>query len=110
MGQVNPESRSELEEIMASWKERGRGGATINLDGTPTAAGTSGDADGLLPLGPGEWTEPLGLPLCVVCQNVSVYSLRLETSISAYTWGQLTIPGAKNGISRKEQRLERTRL
>ncbi|KAG6036722.1 hypothetical protein E4U41_005543 [Claviceps citrina] len=69
MSQVKPESRSEMEEMMASWKERGRGGAALNLDGTPTAAGTSGDGDGLLPLGPGEWSEPLGLPLCVVCQN-----------------------------------------
>lgn len=69
MGRVDAESRNEMEEIMASWKERGRGGAAINLDGTPTAAGTSGDGDGLLPLGPGEWSEPLGLPLCVVCQN-----------------------------------------
>lgn len=72
MSQVNSESRNEMEEIMTTWKERGRGGAALNLDGTPTAAGTSGDGDGLLPLGPGEWSEPLGLPLCVVCQNVSI--------------------------------------
>lgn len=69
MGQVKVETRAEMEDVMSSWKERGRGGATVNLDGTPSAAGTSGDGDGLLPLGPGEWTEPLGLPLCVVCQN-----------------------------------------
>ncbi|KAG5915791.1 hypothetical protein E4U61_004276 [Claviceps capensis] len=69
MSQVNSESRNEMEDIMTTWKERGRGGAALNLDGTPAAAGTSGDGDGLLPLGPGEWSEPLGLPLCVVCQN-----------------------------------------
>ncbi|KAK2591938.1 hypothetical protein QQS21_010380 [Conoideocrella luteorostrata] len=69
MGRVSTESRHEMEDIMVSWKDRGRGGASINLDGTPTATGTSGDGDGLLPLGPGEWCEPLGLPLCVVCQN-----------------------------------------
>jgi hypothetical protein len=54
---------------MTSWKERGRGGSSINFDGTASA--TAGDSDGSLPLGPGEWTEPLGLPLVVVCQNVS---------------------------------------
>ncbi|OAA32980.1 dynein light intermediate chain [Moelleriella libera RCEF 2490] len=69
MGQVSSEARNEMEEVMALWKERGRGGASVNLDGTPSATGTSGDVDGLLPLGPGEWTEPLGLPLCVVCNN-----------------------------------------
>jgi hypothetical protein len=52
---------------MLSWRDRGRGGN--NLDGTPTASGTEGDVS--LPLGPGEWEEGLGLPLCVVCQNVS---------------------------------------
>lgn len=82
MGRVDAESRNEMEEIMASWKERGRGGAAINLDGTPTAAGTSGDGDGLLPLGPGEWSEPLGLPLCVVCQNVSSFRLQKTNFIS----------------------------
>ncbi|RDA95356.1 hypothetical protein CP533_3480 [Ophiocordyceps camponoti-saundersi (nom. inval.)] len=69
MRQISTEARDEMENVMASWKERGRGGATVNLDGTTTAIGTAGDGDGLLPVGPGEWTEPLGLPLCVVCQN-----------------------------------------
>ncbi len=61
----------EMEEIMDSWKTRGKGGASLNLDGTPSAAAASGDADSSLPQGPGEWADPLGLPLCVVCQNVS---------------------------------------
>ncbi|KAK8929308.1 Cytoplasmic dynein 1 light intermediate chain 1 [Metarhizium anisopliae] len=69
MGGVNTEARNEMEDVMTSWKERGRVGASTNLDGTPTATATSGDGDGLLPLGPGEWSEPLGLPLSVVCQN-----------------------------------------
>ncbi|QUC17644.1 uncharacterized protein UV8b_01885 [Ustilaginoidea virens] len=69
MGRISAGCRSEMEDVMASWKERGRAGASLNLDGTPTATGASADGDGLLPLGPGEWSEPLGLPLCVVCQN-----------------------------------------
>lgn len=63
------ESRDQMAEVMSSWRERGRGGASTNLDGTPSAT-ASGDGDSSLPLGPGEWEEPLGLPLCVVCQNV----------------------------------------
>lgn len=61
----------EMEEVMDGWKMRGRGGSSTNLDGTPSAAATGGDGDSTLPLGQGEWSEPLGLPLCVVCQNVS---------------------------------------
>lgn len=58
-----------MEEVMSQWKERGRGGS-LNLDGTIATTASEGDVS--LPLGPGEWEEPLGLPLCVVCQNVSL--------------------------------------
>ena len=51
---------------MISWRDRGRGGNS--LDGVGTTSTSVGDVS--LPLGPGEWQEPLGLPLCVVCQNV----------------------------------------
>ena len=64
--------QTEMEDVMNAWKERGRGGSSVNLDGTPSATVANGDSNGSLPLGPGEWTEPLGLPLCVVCQNVSL--------------------------------------
>ncbi|KAM0267971.1 hypothetical protein ACHAPA_005317 [Fusarium lateritium] len=66
---VDTDQHALMEEVMSTWKERGRGGAATNLDGTPSATATGGDADSSLPLGPGEWEEPLGLPLCVVCQN-----------------------------------------
>lgn len=52
---------------MISWRDRGRGGN--NLDGGRSNNAAEGDVS--LPLGPGEWEEALGLPLCVVCQNVS---------------------------------------
>jgi dynein light intermediate chain 1 len=55
-----------MEEVMISWRDRGRGGNA--LDGGGTSSTT--DSDVSLPLGPGEWEEALGLPLCVVCQNV----------------------------------------
>ncbi|KAM0817541.1 putative Dynein light intermediate chain-domain-containing protein [Seiridium cardinale] len=60
------ECKDILEENLGVWKDRGRGGSALNLDGTP-AVTTEGDMP--LPVGQGEWDEPLGLPLCVVCQN-----------------------------------------
>lgn len=58
-----------MEEVMISWRDRGRG--STSLDGSSGGGGSSvTEADVTLPLGPGEWEEALGLPLCVVCQNV----------------------------------------
>ncbi|KAH3919814.1 hypothetical protein HBI56_031400 [Parastagonospora nodorum] len=43
------------------------------------AEGTSSMEDVKIPLGPGEWDEPLGIPLCVVCQNADkIESLEKE--------------------------------
>jgi dynein light intermediate chain 1 len=55
-----------MEEVMIGWRDRGRGGNS--LDGGGVSSTTDGEVS--LPLGPGEWEEALGLPLCVVCQNV----------------------------------------
>ncbi len=70
---LSPECKETMEEVMLGWRDRGRGGAGTNLDGTGTAVGADGDV--ALPLGPGEWEDALGLPLCVVCQNVSLFLL-----------------------------------
>jgi dynein light intermediate chain 1 len=58
-----------MEEVMIGWRDRGRG--SVGIDGG--ASGISSESEVSLPLGPGEWEEALGLPLCVVCQNVSLY-------------------------------------
>ncbi|KAL1859508.1 hypothetical protein VTK73DRAFT_7583 [Phialemonium thermophilum] len=68
-----------MEETMLSWRDRGRSGGP-NLDGTPSA--TAADGDVALPLGPGEWEDALGLPLCVVCQNAEQMELLEKT----YGW------------------------
>ncbi|KAF6811438.1 dynein light intermediate chain [Colletotrichum sojae] len=60
------ECQAAMEEVMVSWRDRGRGGGSTNLDGT---GATTSEGDVALPLGPGEWEEGIGLPLCVVCQN-----------------------------------------
>lgn len=83
MSQASLETQNMAEESMKSWVERGRGGGSINLDGTSSATAGSVDEDSSLPLGPGEWTEPLGLPLCVVCQNVSHMDARAATEVAS---------------------------
>jgi dynein light intermediate chain 1 len=64
---LSNECKDVMEEVMVSWRERGRGGA-VNLDGTSAVQVT--DPEFNMPIGPGEWEDALGLPLCVVCQNV----------------------------------------
>ncbi|TGJ83647.1 hypothetical protein E0Z10_g5097 [Xylaria hypoxylon] len=59
---LSPECKDAMEEVISSWRERGRTGGSVNLDGTGAVA-TEGDV--ALPLGPGEWEDALGLPLCV---------------------------------------------
>ncbi|KFY26079.1 hypothetical protein V493_04288 [Pseudogymnoascus sp. VKM F-4281 (FW-2241)] len=60
---LSPECKAKMEEVMIRWRDRGRGTA---LDG---GGSLSSESEVSLPLGPGEWEDALGLPLCVVCQN-----------------------------------------
>lgn len=48
---------------MRAWTERRKGVSSENIPRD------SSDANIVLPLGPGEWDDALGVPLCVVCQN-----------------------------------------
>ncbi|KAF1978758.1 hypothetical protein BU23DRAFT_497641 [Bimuria novae-zelandiae CBS 107.79] len=64
-------SKEVLEENITTLQDKGRtvGGAEANstLDNVK------------VPMGPGEWDEPLGIPLCVVCQNADkIESLERE--------------------------------
>ncbi|KAH8588111.1 dynein light intermediate chain-domain-containing protein [Bisporella sp. PMI_857] len=74
---LDADCKEKMEEVMISWRDRGRGGN--NLDGTGT---TNTEGDVSLPLGPGEWEAALGLPLCVVCQN----SDRIEVLEKERSW------------------------
>ncbi|KAL3418958.1 Cytoplasmic dynein 1 light intermediate chain 2 [Phlyctema vagabunda] len=74
---LDTDCKDKMEEVMISWRDRGRG--ANSLDGASTTA-TEGDVT--LPLGPGEWEEALGLPLCVVCQN----SDRIELLEKERSW------------------------
>lgn len=84
---------------MTEWKDRKRG-----LDAATNTAGTPGSGGPVsIPLGPGEWDEGLGIPLCVVCQGVGYCWIYRKSS----TW--LTgspILGRQNRKTRKRARME----
>ncbi|KAJ9657389.1 hypothetical protein H2201_008183 [Coniosporium apollinis] len=62
MSSLDDKCKDILEENIAALRDRGRS------RGIDTALATAyGNVP--TPLGPGEWDEPLGIPLCVVCQN-----------------------------------------
>ena len=65
---LDDDCKDALEENITKWRDKGR---------SDTTDGPSGAVDGeaSLPLGPGEWDEPLGIPLCVVCQNADKIEL-----------------------------------
>jgi dynein light intermediate chain 1 len=54
-------SKEVLEENLTTLQDKGR---TVG-----GAEGNSALETLKVPMGPGEWDEPLGIPLCVVCQN-----------------------------------------
>ncbi len=66
LSSLDPAAKEKMDEVMLGWRDRGRPGHS--LDGGSSSAAVDDDLN--LPLGPGEWDEALGLPLCVVCQNV----------------------------------------
>lgn len=56
-------SKVVLEENLETIRDKGKG-----LGGPETSTNAASEHV-KIPLGPGEWDEPLGIPLCVVCQN-----------------------------------------
>ena len=96
---LSDEAKETMEEVMVAWRDRGRGGGT-NLDGTTAVPAADAEMD--LPVGPGEWEDALGLPLCVVCQNVrptsSYFSSQPETN---------SVAGREDGVLGKDTELER---
>lgn len=66
---LDDETKLVMEEVMTEWRDRKRG-----LDVSGTGVQNSGGPV-TIPLGPGEWDEGLGVPLCVVCQGVCTSNL-----------------------------------
>lgn len=64
---LDDDTKIVMEETMTEWRDRKRG-----MDASSGAAGGMSNSGGpvTIPLGPGEWDEGLGIPMCVVCQGV----------------------------------------
>lgn len=62
---LDDETKVVMEENMTQWRERKKG-----IDATST--GSQAASSGAVVIGPGEWDEGLGVPLCVVCQGVRI--------------------------------------
>ncbi|KAJ5665476.1 uncharacterized protein N7477_007924 [Penicillium maclennaniae] len=63
---LNDDTKVVMEETMTEWRDRKRG-----MDASSAATGGLPNSGGpvTIPLGPGEWDEGLGIPMCVVCQG-----------------------------------------
>ena len=65
---ADEEVQNVMHETMEAWKvsKGGEGG----FPGAPKIGSPTGDAKAQsIPLGPGEWEDALGVPVCVVCLN-----------------------------------------
>ena len=67
LSSLDEESKQAMQEVMQDWEQRKKGGPH-DMGG----ANANNDDSVNVPLGSGEWDEALGLPLCVVCHNVSI--------------------------------------
>lgn len=68
---LDDDTKIVMEELMAEWRDRKRGLDAVSGTGVTSAGGPV-----TIPLGPGEWDEGLGVPLCVVCQGVRLVIVR----------------------------------
>jgi dynein light intermediate chain 1, cytosolic len=80
---LDGEVKAAMNEVMKAWREKRVG---VVAEGVPGRSGSvSGDsmttAD-VLPLGPGEWEDGLGVPLSVVCLNAE----KQERMEKEYGW------------------------
>jgi dynein light intermediate chain 1, cytosolic len=69
-----------LQDNITEWRDRKRNAANAVASSVTDGSSTSLDPDVSLPLGPGEWDLPLGVPLCVACQKSNlIETLEKET-------------------------------
>ncbi|KAF8543237.1 dynein light intermediate chain-domain-containing protein [Trichophaea hybrida] len=69
---LNDDCRRTLDDVTQAWESR----RSTHTDGGGVSTGTTtGLGDVVIPLGQGEFDEPIGLPLCVVCQNADKIEL-----------------------------------
>lgn len=71
---LDEDTKIAMEENMTAWKERRTGpDAPTAMPGSGKTTDTSSEAKQtpVIPLGPGEWEDGLGVPLSVICLNAN---------------------------------------
>ncbi|KAJ5575954.1 hypothetical protein N7535_002880 [Penicillium sp. DV-2018c] len=63
---LDDETKLVMEETMTEWRDRKRG---VDSSSGTTGGISASSGPVTIPLGPGEWDEGLGIPMCVVCQG-----------------------------------------
>ncbi|KAF7718813.1 Dynein light intermediate chain [Penicillium ucsense] len=63
---LDDQTKIVMEETMTEWRDRKRG---LDAHSAGTGGISSSGGSVAIPLGPGEWDEGLGIPMCVVCQG-----------------------------------------
>ena len=67
-----------MEQTMKEWQQRKRRISTYET----SVSNPSNEGDVNLPLSQGEWDEPLGLPLCVVCHGVRIFIHVIDDAVA----------------------------
>jgi dynein light intermediate chain 1, cytosolic len=75
---LDSETKFVMEEVMTEWRGRRRG-----LDASSGTGVANSGGPFTIPLGPGEWDEGLGIPMCVVCQGVRMEQLSWILAMSS---------------------------
>ena len=89
---LDDEAKMVMEETIVEWRDRRRG-----VDSSGPGGGSA-----TIPLGPGEWDEALGVPMCVVCQGVCS-----SFQIWDFIWLTMTFAGGQDGEVGKRSWLAR---
>ncbi|KAG7009627.1 hypothetical protein G7Y79_00002g007420 [Physcia stellaris] len=78
--ELSEEAQESAESVMTDWQQRRRGRPPNDFSGTASST----DSNVVIPLSQGEWDEPLGLPLCVVCHRAD----KIDTLETQQSWGE----------------------
>ncbi|KAJ9637583.1 hypothetical protein H2204_004732 [Knufia peltigerae] len=89
---LDEQTKIEMEEVMTAWKEKRVGPDAPSVQPGGTAAATTATTTeqqksigaAIVPPGPGEWDEGLGIPLSVVC----IQAEKIETLERENSWGE----------------------
>ncbi|EXJ72207.1 uncharacterized protein A1O5_04711 [Cladophialophora psammophila CBS 110553] len=81
---LDEQTKIEMEETMTAWKERRVGPDAPSAQPGSGSNVTAAEQKSIVPPGPGEWDEGLGIPLCVVC----IQAEKIQVLERDFGWGE----------------------